>query len=85
MDETVTLPRLPKDDTDQEINAWLTLVTQRINATIKERECSADLWSWRLAIDGKHWLLHYSSLCDAAWLVPLEGTEQWIVAQVRKL
>lgn len=85
MDEVIILTKLPANDTDKEINAWLVDVTTVIDATVKEHECSADLWSWRLAILGKHWLLHYSSLCEAAWLLPLEGTEQWVEERIRDL
>ncbi len=85
MDEVITLTKLPNNDTDAAIDAWLADVCRIAEAAVKEHECSADLWSWRLAIANKHWLLHYSSLCEAAWLVPLEGTEQWVEARIKDL
>lgn len=68
---------------ESEVDRWVTTLCETIKAHIREKEEAADQLCWRLTIHNQHWLLFYSSICDAAWLQALEGMSEEVIKNLR--
>lgn len=77
--KTITLKNTPSE---AELELWVNQLCERIGAAIREREQAADQFCWRLSINGRHWLLFYSNLCEAVWLQALEHPEPDVKARL---
>ncbi|WP_404400738.1 DUF3630 family protein [Idiomarina seosinensis] len=71
--ESIVLAVLPA--TEAEYDDWADRLATCVDASIRGCEVAADQYCWQLSINHRHWLLHYSDICDAAWLEPLEGAD----------
>ena len=75
--DTLLLTHRP--DGEANLDAWAAQTAAELGATVRESEQAADHYCWRLSINGRHWLMFYSYLCEAAWLQPLEGMDEHVV------